>query len=818
MNQLVLHGCRENQLKGFDIAFTKGAMTALVGVSGSGKTSLAMGIIYNEAQRRFLPCLSPALQQSIKAIPQPLVDLIEGLSPCLALGQGRGRLAPSTTIGQYTDNSDLLGLLFSRCGTEYDANNRPISAALSRQEIVHRIQSQWEEGARLEICSLLPRASESMATRLDRLQSLGFVRFLVNGQEWRSGDTPPPEDPHGELLVIVDRLLMRKGTEPRLTSSVETALNLSQGILIVRHDGTHTMFSEHMVDPITGEGLPPLSPRHFSSTHALGACTGCSGTGGWVRQLAGATWENCTICSGTGLMARAHRTRWRGRCWLDLQSCSLSDLYRWLQGLQELNPIEQELIPKILERLEFLLKVGMSYVSLGRRAITLSEGEDHRVQLASHIGAKLSGIIYILDGPSIGLHDHDLKALAGALGDIVALDNTVIVLDHHPKLLRDACAIYELGPGAGPDGGQLIFQGDLLQLRQADTPTGVALARQGVKPSPRGAKPMAGTMTIKHASVHNLKGFDVTIPMQQLVVICGVSGSGKSSLALDLLLPSVKQWLQDGSLINQFSLKGKGLPDRLVTTTIDEAIRTPRSTVATYIGLMAPLRTLFSQTKLARSRGYTVSRFSLNRKGGRCETCEGYGERRIRLELLADLWIPCEICRGARYSAETLQCQWNGLSISDILDFSVEQAVQHFALLPLFEKPLALLMELGLGYLKLGRALNKLSWGELQRLRLGAELHQKGNRRTIYLLDEPCGGLHPTEVHRVAQVLQQLVAEGHSAVVIDHDLAMIAAADYVIELGPKGGPEGGQLIFTGSPTQLLREDTPTARALRDTVC
>lgn len=813
-----LKGCRENNLRNLELEVPKEQLVSFVGVSGCGKSSLALDTIYAEAQRRFFECLSPELRHSVRMMPRPDVDLIEGLSPCLALGQGHGRLNPWVSVGQHTDLNDLLAVLFAACGRWHSPVTGEPLVALSRQEMIDRLMHEVPEKSRIEVMSPMPPSSEPLRIRIERLLSLGFVRIRKEGEMISLDAAHFPDEQAGTFDVVIDRLVMKEGVRERLASSLETALNLSRGIVLVSVDGNIRTFMEALIDPATSERFESLTPRHFSTGSAVGACATCSGSGGKSNERERGCWESCSACEGSGLQRQARLVRWRQRSWIEWQSLTLKELLQALQAIGDPNRIEREMLPEIINRLEFLCQVGLGYVTLERRAGTLSDGEDHRVQLAGHIGAKLSGICYVLDDPTSGLHHQDILHLALALEQIVALGNTVLVLDNDRTLVTHSDHVIELGPGAGPHGGQLTFQGDVEQLLQSNTLTGRWLSGRELVAREEHRKGNRSALVIEHAQLHNLKGVSTKIPLGLFCALCGVSGSGKSTLALDLILPAVRRWIAEGEQNGVVRLVGRSLPERVVEARLEEAARNPRSMVATAMDLMTPLRQLFSQTKLARARGYTPSRFSLNRTGGRCEHCEGMGTRRVKLALLPDLYLPCEVCEGRRYNTETLQCQWQGKSMAEVLDLTVEQASIDLQLLPQFHRPLRLLFELGLGYLRLGQSLPSLSYGEVQRLRLASELMQPGGQRTLYILDEPCSGLHPAEVALLVQALHRLVDAGHSVLVIDHSLDCLAQADLVIELGPGGGPEGGHLLFQGTPEELSKQDTPTGRALRGSRC
>ncbi|MFZ4098919.1 MAG: ATP-binding cassette domain-containing protein [Chlamydiia bacterium] len=822
MGAIVLKGCRQNNLKGFDLTIPKGQLIALVGVSGCGKSSLAFGTLYAEAQRRFLECLSPHIRQSIRLMPRPAVDYVEGLCPCLALGQGTGRIGPSITIGQHTDLDDLFGVLFASCGQSYSPTSGLPLAATPRPLMVERLMKEIPKEARFTILSPLPPKGEPLEERLARLQSLGFIRVRLGGTELLLDEELPKSlSATAPLEVVIDRLVQRPGIEERLLNSIQTALNLSRGIVKVIWDEETLVLTEDWIDPATGERFPTLTGRHFSSS-GRGACSSCQGSGGRLDAEATEPWQPCATCHGTGLQAYSLAIRWRSLTWALLQEKTLGELLAILETppphpLPDAQQrLERELLPELRHRLRLLTQLGLGYMALGRRGCSLSEGEDHRVQLAAHIGAKLSGVLYILDEPTAGLHPEDILLLGETVQALVTLENTVLILDHDRHLLQLADQIIELGPAAGPQGGEITFQGSVEACKASDCLTGQWL-RGALGRTPSRLRPVSrSTIELTGLKRHNLKDLTIQFPLERLVVVCGVSGSGKSTLVLECLAPRVQQKIDGEGTSSQMKVTGKGFPERLVQVVVEEAVRHPRSLVATYLDLMTPMRQLFAQTRLARARGYTATRFGLHRPGGRCEACEGLGVRRISLELLPDLYLTCDTCQGRRYNEDTLQCLWHERSIADVLATTVEAALKEFNDLPQLKRMLEPMLELGLGYLVLGQPLPSLSYGELQRVRLAKELSTSHPMRTLYLLDEPSSGLHPAELALLIQALQRLVDLGHSVVIIDHHLDVVRQADHCLELGPVGGPEGGHLLFDGSPETLARMDTPTGHALRST--
>ena len=531
-------------------------------------------------------------------------------------------------------------------------------------------------------------------------------------------------------------------------------------------------------------------------------------------SLEGVSWAPCSTCSGARLKEESLSCRIQDRnihqfCSLSVES-ALAEIESW-QFTGKHAAISADILPQICARLRFLQQVGLGYLELGRQATSLSEGEAQRVQLATQIGAKLSGILYILDEPSLGLHRQDVHHLVGILQQLRDLGNSVVVVEHDPTLIRAADHLLELGPGAGKHGGELIFQGTLPEmLKDKKSLTGRWLSNQQSPdlPSPRSSD---SSLQVGPITRHNLSNFRAKLPLNTLLGVCGVSGSGKSTLVMDTIATSLRAYFREGT--PPPILSGYEAIERLIIVEQGQAGLSSRSNPATYIGLMTPLRTLFSQTRLSRARGYSPGRFSLNKKGGRCESCAGQGEVHVKMPFLPDIFVPCEVCDGKRYNRETLQVSWEGHSIADILALSAEEALRVFRPVPEIREKLKLMTELGLDYLTLGQPFNTLSGGEVQRLKLVADLAKKSAATTLYLLDEPCAGLHFSDVDKLVRILHRLVDDGHSVIVVEHHLELLRQADWLLELGPGGGPHGGELLFEGSPSQLAQQATPTAMAM-----
>lgn len=921
---ILLKGCREHNLKNFTLSLPKQAITVLTGVSGSGKSSLAFDILFAEGQRRYLEYLSSQAKSWIKQIAKPEVDLIEGLSPTLAVGQGKYELFPRGTVATYTDIYDFLALLYATIGEQHSPVTGKRLLRHTRQEIIHLILKEYPPGTKIQLLAPIKLQRENAHQAILRLQQMGYLRMKIQNQEW-TGDSPmPPVEEIDQLDAVVDRLEMKEGMRERLASSVETALDLSQGILKIQEgrDGPIRYLTEIYVCPETSLTFAPLGPSDFNFNSPRGACPVCRGLGGqeevipsllfeeeenslgeqvrlildhlpkkiassflaifhafmegnrlpeeikipalpsalyeqflygspqifeltnehhehfktswqgfvpflnrilkekkskgYLNESPFVEWKVCAACKGGRLKSESLACLVQGKNIDSLCHATVSQLLQEMQGWTFSGKealIAQEILPSIQSRLQFLQQVGLGYLELNRQGKTLSDGEAQRIQLASQIGAKLTGLIYILDEPSLGLHRQDIGYLKQVIQELKQLGNTVILVEHERGLISMADHVVELGPGAGKHGGYLTFQGTYPELlKDPESLTGQWLSGRKTFAKPPRRKPREGGLIIKDASLHNLHHFSAKIPLGSLVGICGVSGSGKSTLAIDLIGTPLRHHLSRSSPIPL--LEGYETIQRVVMGQKLAERFSARSMPATYVDLMTPLRQLFAETRLAKARGYTASRFSLNKRGGRCEACEGLGQIRVDMQLMPDLYIPCEVCLGQRYNYETLQVTWENRNMAEILSLSVEEALQALRYIPSLASPLELMQELGLGYLTLGQSFNTLSGGEIQRLKLVSDLIVKTPLTTLYIMDEPSAGLHFEDIQKLTAILHRLVDKGHSVFVIEHHLDLLMQCDWLLELGPGGGPEGGRLIFEGKPDQLRKAATPTGRVLK----
>ncbi|MEJ5364229.1 MAG: excinuclease ABC subunit UvrA [Desulfosoma sp.] len=830
---------RQNNLQDLDVDLPKNAFVVVTGVSGSGKSTLVFDVLHAETQRRyfnsFLPTSSMALLPSFRR-EKPDVEAIDGLSPSIAVEQCRFPSNPRSTVGTYTDIYDFLRLLFTRLGTPTCPSCRiPIRSHTIRQMIEHLLQSP--EGTRVMITApLKPIPEKKLARLLASLKRDGFMRILWDNEVYLLDPMPAlPRRPQYALELVVDRVSLKAEASGRLSGSLELAARYGSGtVRIAFETGESLTFSQNAACPRCGHVAPPPSMALFSFFHTKGMCPRCEGTGvdpagspkkapaeEDVLDLPRGT--PCPECKGTRLNQNARSVLVEGCSIGAVHAMTVSDMDAWLKGLDPA-PHEREIAEKIREeirqRLQALERLGLGYVSLDRPVASLSSGEAQRMRLAQQVSAPFSGIIYIIDEPSVGLHPQDMERLMEILRDLRARQNTVIVVEHDPATVLEADYVVELGPGAGPAGGRLVFAGppkELQQCRHSITaPYLKRIRAAALKPS-TGAKPFNRFLVLEGAKGHNLQNITVRFPLEALTCVTGVSGSGKSSLVVQTLYPALLRAIHkvDAPALPFEALAGWESLRRILVMDQSPAGRLPRSVPATYCGVFDPLRTLFAGLPEAKARGYSADRFSFNVSGGRCETCRGEGRVRVEMFLLPDVFITCPQCGGSRYDDETLSVRFKGLSIADVLNLSVSQAADLFRNLPTIRRKLTVMEEVGLGYLRLGQPGNTLSGGEAQRLKLARELARSGRQPSLYLFDEPTTGLHPHDVEKLVALLRRLVLAGHTVIVIEHDPDFIRCADYLVDLGPGAGPEGGRVVAEGPMPEVLTSfHTPTITALR----
>ncbi|MBO0926571.1 excinuclease ABC subunit UvrA [Cellulomonas sp. zg-ZUI199] len=926
-DRLLVRGAREHNLRNVDVDLPRDALIAFTGLSGSGKSSLAFDTIFAEGQRRYVESLSAYARQFLGQMDKPDVDFIEGLSPAVSIDQKSTNRNPRSTVGTITEVYDYLRLLFARAGTQYCPVCGERVTAQTPQQIVDRLL-ELPEGTRYQVLAPVVRGRKGEYTDLFReLQGKGFSRARVDGEVVQLATPPTLEKKlKHDIEVVVDRLVSREGVQRRLTDSVETALGLAGGLLVVElvdadadDPQRERRFSEFRACPndhvLT---LEEIEPRTFSFNAPYGACPECTGIGSrlevdpelvipdddlslaqgavapwaqtsseyfqrvltalaadlgfsmdtpwralpkrardavlhgqnhevhvryrnrWGRERQYSTgfegvitflqrrhaetdseWSKekyeafmrevpCPTCQGARLKPEVLAVKVGGRSIAEVCEMPIDEARAFIDGLelgQRERAIAAQVVKEIQARLGFLLDVGLDYLSLMRPAATLSGGEAQRIRLATQIGSGLVGVLYVLDEPSIGLHQRDNRRLIDTLTRLRDLGNTLIVVEHDEDTIRAADWIVDIGPGAGEHGGHVVHSGDLDGLlASAESVTGAYLSGRRSIPMPAERRPVdrARQVTVVGARENNLRGIDVSFPLGVLTAVTGVSGSGKSTLVNSILYTVMANELNGARQVAGRHKRVTGLDqlDKVVHVDQGPIGRTPRSNPATYTGVWDHVRKLFAETTEAKVRGYTPGRFSFNVKGGRCEACSGDGTLKIEMNFLPDVYVPCEVCHGARYNRETLEVHFKGKTVADVLAMPIEEAAEFFAAVPAISRHLRTLVDVGLGYVRLGQPAPTLSGGEAQRVKLAAELQRRSTGRTIYVLDEPTTGLHFEDIRKLLGVLQSLVDKGNTVLVIEHNLDVIKNADWVIDMGPEGGSGGGTVVAEGTPEHV----------------
>jgi excinuclease ABC subunit A len=920
MDKLIVKGARAHNLKNIDVTIPRDKLVVVTGLSGSGKSSLAFDTIYAEGQRRYVESLSAYARQFLGQMDKPDVDAIEGLSPAISIDQKTTSRNPRSTVGTVTEIYDYLRLLFARIGHP----TCPIHGIeISSQTIEQMVDRILEYPERTKMQILAPVVSGRKGTHVKVLEDIkkqGFVRVRVNGEMFDLGDDIELEkNKKHSIEVIIDRIVVKEGVSARIADSLETALKLGEGKVIVDVMGQEEiLFSENHACPHCGFSIGELEPRMFSFNSPFGACPECDGLGSkldvdvdlvipdrdlTLKEHAIAPWEPtssqyypqlleavcghfgvdmnipvkdipehllekvlygggrekiyfryendfgqiregniefegvirnverryketssdyireqmekymgqkaCPTCKGFRLKKETLAVLINGRHIAHVTDLSIEEAQ---QFFAELKLSEKELqIAKLIfreisERLGFLINVGLDYLTLSRMAGTLSGGEAQRIRLATQIGSRLTGVLYILDEPSIGLHQRDNDRLIETLQNMRDIGNTLIVVEHDEDTMLAADYLIDIGPGAGVHGGEIVAAGTPAEvMADPNSLTGQYLAGKKFIPLPlERRKPDGRFIEIKGASENNLKNVNVKLPLGLFIAITGVSGSGKSTLINEILHKSLAQTLHRARTKpgEHKSIKGIDYLEKVIDIDQSPIGRTPRSNPATYTGVFDDVRDVFANTNEAKVRGYKKGRFSFNVKGGRCEACRGDGIIKIEMHFLPDVYVPCEICHGKRYNRETLEVKYKGKNISDILDMTVEAGVEFFENHPKISRKLQTILDVGLGYIKLGQPATTLSGGEAQRVKLASELHRRSQGKSFYILDEPTTGLHVDDISRLLVVLQRLVENGDTVLVIEHNLDVIKAADYLVDLGPEGGDKGGTIVATGTPEKV----------------
>jgi excinuclease ABC subunit A len=812
---ITIRGARVHNLQGIDLDLPRERLVVLTGVSGSGKSSLAFDTIFAEGQRRYIECLSSYARQFLDQLQRPDVDLIEGLPPTVAIDQKAGQASPRSTVGTITEIHDFLRLLYARLGAPFCPRcGLPIHRQTPEQMVAHVLTIP--PGRKVMI--LAPLVLGRKGLHLDVFQAIrraGLIRARVDGEIVEVTDQPPKlaKTKVHRIEAVIDRLAIREGIRPRLAESINLALKLSEGVVVIAAE-TVTGWEDHVLSihlscPGCGAGLLALEPRGFSFNSPYGACPTCEGLGVIVTDDRDEK-TPCPACDGTRLRPEARAVRIAGRSIDQVSAMAIDALRREFEkkvfsAAQE--PVARPLVREIAGRLSFLEDVGLGYLSLARGADTLSGGELQRARLATQLGAGLVGVCYVLDEPTAGLHPRDTDQLIASLRRLQAQDNSVIVVEHDEAVIRAADWAVDLGPGAGPDGGQIVATCRPEQLADvAESVTGRYLRQRRQEPhrTRNRLETVSGWIVIQNASEHNLKAIEARIPLGTLTCVSGVSGSGKSTLVHDVLAREYRRHALGSRppVAGSAIIEGLSAIESLVEVDQSPIGRSPRSTPATFTGVFDAIRKVFVATRQAKMRGYKAARFSFNARGGRCEACEGQGRRRIPMQFLPDLYVICAECQGQRFNRQTLEIRFKGKSIGEILEMRVDEARAFFEAQPRVLPGLDALHDVGVGYLTLGQSSTTLSGGEAQRIKLAAQLGRVSVGRSLYVLDEPTTGLHFADIDSLLTILERLVDMGNTVVVIEHNLDVIAAADWVIDLGPDGGEAGGRVVAMGPPATL----------------
>ncbi len=834
--KIVIRGARVHNLKNIDLEIPRDRLVVITGVSGSGKSSLAFDTLYAEGRRRYLESLAADARQFLRQLEKPDVDSIDGLSPAVAIQQKAGSYTPRSTVGTVTEIYDYLRLLFARIGEPACVQCGRQIQAHTVEQIVDRLLTLPEQ---TRILVMAPIVSDSKGDHRERLSELareGFARVKIDGavRELSEEIHLEKDRPH-RIDLIVDRLVLRQGVEKRLADSLEIASRMGERVIKI---GMQTVqdaeaekeliFSQKFACIHCGISLPEITPSLFSFNSPQGACPACAGLGVDSKergQSRGSEEKDdarpCQECGGARLKKESLAVKIGGKNIAEVASLPVNQALAYFTSLdldERRKRIGQRASGEITDRLGFLLQVGLGYLSLDRPSLSLSGGEAQRVRLATQIGSSLAGVLYILDEPSIGLHQIDNARLLALLKQLRDQGNSVIVVEHDPEAILAADHVIDMGPGAGDEGGEIVAQGTPQELaRDGHSLTGQYLSGRLKLAMPLRRKGSGHFLVIKGARQHNLKNVTVEIPVGTLTCVTGVSGAGKSSLVMDILYNAMAARLYRAKAkVGAFDeLSGSEMFDRVVG--IDQAPigRTPRSTPATYTGLFGPIRELFAQLPEARVRGFKANRFSFNARAGRCDACAGDGVVRVDMNFLPEVAVTCDVCKGSRYNRETLAVRYKGLSIADVLALTVNQALQLLNTIPAVYEKLRTLREVGLDYLRLDQAASTLSGGEAQRVKLARELARRSAGRSLYILDEPTTGLHFDDVRKLLELLHRLIDEGNSMVVIEHNLDVIRSADYVVDLGPGGGVDGGQVVAKGTPEDIAAVDrSATGQYLR----
>lgn len=832
-----IRGARTHNLRGVDLDLPRGEFVVITGVSGSGKSSLAIDTLFAEGQRQYLESLSSYARQFVDQMERPDVDVIRGLQPALCIDQKQGSLSPRSTVGTVTEIYDYLRLLMARIATPACHRcGKPIDRQ-SPNDILQAILQLPNECRLVLLAPMVIGRKGAHADVFDRIAKAGLVRAKVDGTFYELDDLPTlAVRKEHSISAVVDRMILRPEQVDRIQDAMQLALRLSNGLVEVhaeqRGDGTATgetmerFYSTRFACTSCGINLLEVEPRTFSFNSSYGACSDCEGFG-----VEDGTERVCGTCNGTRLKKESLAIKLEGMSIADLSDKSLHQGVEWFSKLElsgNREVIGAPIVKEIVSRMKFLCEVGLGYLTLSRSASTLSGGELQRVRLATSIGTGLTGVCYVLDEPSVGLHPRDTRSLIESLRMLQQKGNSVIVVEHDSDMMRSSDWIVDFGPGAGHRGGRVVAQGkpELFfdcsaneQFPESVTARHLAGESQPPKPIARVIEKAHPCIELTKICLHNVKDLDVRIPLRRLVGVSGVSGSGKSTIVHDTLAPAVKGMLSGEAKIPDHlgAITGYDSIDKIIEVDQAPIGRSPRSIPATYCGFWDEIRKLYASTKDAKQRGLSAAHFSFNSGIGRCEVCGGQGRQKLEMNFLADVYVLCPRCRGSRFQRTTLAVRFKEKSIAQVLDLSIEEACAFFSEIPRIHSPLEALCQVGLGYMPLGQPATTISGGEAQRIKLATELSKGGTGNTLYLLDEPTSGLHAEDVFRLIGVLQTLVDKGNSVLVIEHHVDVLRACDWVIDVGPDAGVGGGRIVGNGPPAVIAGLDTPTGEALRERV-
>jgi excinuclease ABC subunit A len=833
-DHITVRGAREHNLKNLDVTIPRDRITVITGPSGSGKSSLAMDTLYAEGQRRYVQSLSAYARQFLEQMQKPDVDAIEGLSPAIAIDQRTITRSPRSTVGTITEIYDYLRVLFTRIGVPFCYRCGSVITTQDLHNIIRAVLA-LPQGTRIQVLSPIVRDRKGEYRKeLHEMRLDGFVRARIDGaMADLTQDISLKKQKRHTIEIVIDRFIVRPSLERQVRQAIDTALRYADTVTInLVDEGKDILFSRTMACSSCGISYPEIEPMLFSFNSRNGACPRCGGLGyeglGSPEHVTGdpepslSDRETCRACNGLRLRKEALSVRIQGLSIGEFSRLTVKEAEGFLRALslsERETVISRRILREVTDRLSFLNRVGLGYMALNRPSLSLSGGESQRIRLATQLGSSLTGVVYVLDEPSIGLHPRDCSKLLESLRNIRDAGNTVVVVEHDEETIKTADFVIDMGPGAGRNGGWVIAAGTPpeLALNPSSVTAGYLYGSSSI-PVPLRRRQPRGTLRILGAAEFNLKAIDVSIPLGTFVCVTGVSGSGKSTLIDEVLYKALSRSLNKARVTPGRHQRIEGVEhlDRIVC--IDQAPlgRTPRSNPATYTGIFTFIRNLFAQLPESRLRGYTPSRFSFNVSGGRCEACQGDGQRKIEMHFLPDVYVTCDACGGRRYNRETLEILYRTRSIGDVLEMTISEALEFFSPIPSLRQRLEMLDEMGMGYLRLGQPATTLSGGEAQRLKLSRELGKRATGRTLYILDEPTTGLHFVDIQRLLLVVDRLVDRGNTVIVIEHDLDVIKSADFVIDLGPEGGDEGGRVVAAGTPEHIAAvAESYTGRYLKE---